>query len=383
MRKLITLFASTHLLALMLGSVTPAGAAKSFVYIGTYTRGSDSEGIYAFDFDEQSGELTPRGRAGISTNPSFLAVHPKKNLLFAVGETRDFNDAKSGSLAVFRIAPESGELTELNRVASSGGSPCHLVVDRDGRHVLVANYHGGNVAAIKIGEDGRLGARTAFAQHEGSSANPRRQEGPHAHSINLDRDNRRAFAADLGTDELVIYDYDSGAGTLQRSGAVEAAPGSGPRHLAVHPGGERLYLLNELLSTVAVIQYDPSSGATEVLQTISTLPADHQGNNSTAEVQITPDGRFLYASNRGHDSLACFKIDQDSGKLTLVEFEPTGGKTPRNFGIHPGGKFIIAANQNSDSLRVFAIDQESGKLRDTGHGAKCPKPVCVTFSTTK
>jgi len=358
-------------------------AAKSLVFIGTYTEGSDSEGIYAFRIDDESGELDRVETAGISTNPSFLALHPKKNLLFAVGETRDFNGTSSGSIASFEIEPASGKLTEINRVSSSGGSPCHLFVDRAGKHVLVANYHGGNVAVVSIGDDGALGQRCAFIQHEGSSVNKARQQSPHAHSINLDHANRRAFAADLGTDELVIYDYDKEAGTLERSGAVEVAPGSGPRHLAIRPDGDFVYLLNEIKSTLDVIRYDGETGACEIVQTISTLPADYSGNNGTAEVQINPDGRFLYASNRGHDSLACFRIDAGSGKLTLIEIEPTGGRAPRNFGIHPSGKFIIVANQNSDSLKVFAIDQTSGELEDTGNGASCPKPVCVTFYQTR
>ena len=383
MRPRWNYFASAKLLALLLVMATPLQAAKSLVFIGTYTEGSESEGIYRFRFDDETGALSPAGTAGISTNPSFLALHPQKNLLFAVGETRDFNGSDCGSLAAFEIDPSTGELAEINRVSSSGGIPCHLVTDREGKHLLVANYHGGNVAVVPVGEDGKLGARSAFVQHEGSSVDKSRQESPHAHSINLDRANRRAFAADLGTDELVIYEFDRGRGTLERSGAVDIAPGSGPRHLAIRPDGKFLYLLNELKSTLTVIAYEPGSGDCEQLQTISTLPGDYRGANGTAEVQITPDGRFLYASNRGHDSLACFRIDADSGRLTLIEIQPTGGSAPRNFGIHPGGRFIIAANQNSDSLRVFAIDQASGELEDTGHSARCPKPVCVKFFTPK
>lgn len=354
-------------------------AAKSLVYIGTYTEGSDSEGIYLFQFDEESGELSAAGLAGISINPSFLALHPTKNLLFAVGETSEFSGAKSGSVAAFKIDPASGKLDEISRVPSSGTNPCHLVVDRAGKHVLVANYSSGTVAAMRVADGGELGARTAFVQHVGTGPDKARQEGPHAHSINLDVAGRRAFAADLGIDQLIAYDYSEEAGSLERRSHLALAGGAGPRHLAVAPGGKYLYLLNELSSTLAVIGYEPGSGETRQLQTISTLPEGFTGNNGTAEVQITPDGRFLYASNRGHDSLACFRIDAASGKLTLVEIEASGGAAPRNFGIHPGGKFIIAANQNSDSLKVFAIDQETGALAPTGHGAACPKPVCVTY----
>ena len=235
MTPLRLLVCSTHLLAIVLGLAASAHADNSFVFIGTYTEGSESEGIYRFEFDDETGEITASGTAGISTNPSFLAVDLEKNLLFAVGETRDFRRTDSGSLASFKIDPSDGKLSEINRVSSGGGSPCHLCLDSSGKHLLVANYSGGNVAVVRVGGDGKLGARTAFVQHEGSSANPRRQEAPHAHSINLDRADRRAFAADLGTDELVVYDFDRAKGTLERHGAVKVDPGSGPRHLAPPP----------------------------------------------------------------------------------------------------------------------------------------------------
>lgn len=379
LKKLRTVFASAVMLAIMLGSATDLTAAKSFIYIGTYTQGSDSEGIYLFGFDDESGALSPAGIAGISINPSFLALHPTKNLLFAVGETSDFLGAESGSVAGFQIDPETGKLAEINRVPSGGTSPCHLVVDHSGRHLLVANYHGGSVAAVRIGDDGKLGQRTAFCQHQGSGPLKPRQAGPHAHSIKLDLAGERAFAADLGIDQLAVYDYQQEAGTLRQLSAEKIAPASGPRHLAIHPGGKFLYLLNEISSTLTVIGYAPDSGATRQLQTISTLPPGYQKYTSTAEVQITPDGRFLYASNRGHDSLACYRVDAASGKLTLIEIEASGGRTPRNFGIHPGGKFLIAANQNSNTLKVFAIDPQTGALEPTAHGAVCPRPVCVTF----
>ena len=379
MKVLGKVFASLHLLGLMLGLPVELAASESLVFIGTYTKGSDSEGIYVFRFDDKTGALTPAGTAGISTNPSFLALHPTKNLLFAVGETPDFRDRKTGSVAAFEIDPQSGKLTEVNRVPSYGKNPCHLVVDRTGKHLLVANYSSGNIAALRIGDDGKLGIRTAFTQHAGNSVNKSRQEGPHAHSINLDRAGRRAFVADLGIDQLVVYDYDEKTGDLRRHSSEGVEGGSGPRHLAIHPGNRFLYLLNELSSRLSVISYDPATGDTEQIQSIRTLPEDFRGRNSTAEVQVTPDGKFLYASNRGHDSLACYAIDAGSGKLTLVEIEPVGGKTPRNFGIHPGGKFIIAAHQNSNSLAVFAIDQKTGALSPTGHRAECPRPVCVTY----
>jgi 6-phosphogluconolactonase len=277
---------------------------------------------------------------------------------------------------------ETGKLKELNQVASGGGAPCHLVVDRRGRHVLAANYSGGSVGAWAIAPDGSLGDRTAFVQHEGSSVNPRRQEAPHAHSINLDGNNRFAVAADLGLDKVLVYRFRPRDGSLEAlpESGTDLKPGAGPRHFAFHPDYRFAYVINEMQSTVTAMTYQRRQGRLREIQTLSTLPPGFEGNNSTAEVQVHPSGKFLYGSNRGHDSIAVFGIDQETGKLTWVENEPTQGRTPRNFGVDPTGRYLLAANQSSDTIVVFGIDQTTGALSPAGHQVEVPSPVCVKFA---
>jgi 6-phosphogluconolactonase len=354
------------------------GAGKLWVYVGTYTQGK-SQGIYLFQLDPATGKLTPRGVAARADSPSFLAVHPGHRFLYAVNEVGDAASGKRGAVSAFAIDPGTGHLTFLNQQSSGGAGPCYVVVDRGGRHVLVANYGGGSVTVLPIGAAGRLGAATAFIQHHGSSVNPQRQEGPHAHSINPDRANRFAIAADLGLDKVLIYRYNAVRGTLvpNTPPSVSVAPGSGPRHFAFHPSGRAAYVINEMASTVTAFRCDPHSGRLQAIQTVSTLPRDFTGSSTTAEVQVHPSGRFLYGSNRGHDSIAIFAIDSATGRLTPVGHQSTQGKTPRNFGIDPTGRFLLAANQDSDSLVVFRIDQETGRLTPTGQVVPVPMPVCV------
>jgi len=348
------------------------------VYIGTYTRG-ESQGIYLFHLDLATGALRPAGLAGETTNPSFLAVHPSRQFLYAVGEISGFGGKPTGAVSAFAIDPKSGKLTLLNQQSSGGPGPCHVSVDATGGNVLVANYSGGSVTCLPIRTDGRLDKATAFVQHQGSSIDPGRQKGPHAHSINLSPDNRFAFVADLGLDKVMVYRFDAGAGTLIAANPPWAtlAPGAGPRHFAFHPDGRHAYVINELHSTVTALDYDPTSGALGTRQTISTLPDDFQEKNSTAEVQVHPSGKFLYGSNRGHDSIAVFAIDADTGRLTLVERESTQGQSPRNFGIDPTGKYLLAANQTTHNVVVFGIDAENGALQPTGHSVSVHSPVCV------
>jgi len=351
---------------------------KLLVYVGTYT-GGKSQGIYRFHLDLASGRLTPAGvTAGVS-NPSFLAIHPNRRYLYAVNEIGELGGAKTGGVTAFSINPQSGDLTLLNQQPSQGGGPCYVVVDRRGKNVLVANYGGGSVAVLPIQEGGRLGPSTAAIQHMGSSANPQRQEGPHAHSINLDRNNRFAFAADLGLDKILVYRFDTTKGTLVPNDppAASVAPGSGPRHFAFHPNGRSAYVINEMNSTVTAFRYDPKAGVLKEVQTLSSLPAGFKGNNSTAEIQVHPSGKFLYGSNRGHHSIAIFAIDPETGRLTPVGHQSTEGKTPRNFGIDPTGTYLLAANQDSDRIVVFRIDPQTGQLTSTGHGVDVPMPVCV------
>jgi 6-phosphogluconolactonase len=380
---------ASHLAGVMCAAALIQGAAaeepvakpgKLWVFIGTYTDGK-SKGIYRFALDTTSGALSEGELAAEAVNPSFLAVHPSLRFLYAVNEVGDFGGRHSGGVTAFGLDPIAGKLTRLNSQPSGGVDPCHLVVDRAGKHVLVANYGGGNASVLPIGDDGRLGDATAFVQHKGSSVNRQRQEAPHAHSINLDHGNRFAVVADLGLDRVMVYRYDSAKGTLtpNEPPAVATAPGAGPRHFAFHPSAPFAYVINELDCTVLVLGYDTAKGSFQPLQTVSTLPVPYKGEYSTAEVQVHPTGRFLYGSNRGHDSIAIFTIDPKTGKLTAAGHQSEGIKTPRNFGIDPTGTFLIVANQGSDSLVVFRIDPVTGALHPTGQRASVPAPVCVKF----
>ncbi len=360
-----------------------ASKAKTYrVYVGTYTEGK-SKGIYLLELDPASGALTSRRLAAEAVNPSFLAIHPSRRFLYAVGEVDDFGGKKAGGVSAFAINPEDGTLTRLNGQSSRGTGPCHLSVDRQGENVLVANYGGGSVAVLPIGADGRLAEASTFIQHSGPVALAERQGGPHAHSINLDAANRFAVAADLGLDKVFVYRFDPAKGTLTPNDppAGQVKPGSGPRHFAFHPDSRHAYACEEITCEATAFDYDPQAGTLKVNQTLSTLPEGVQvtPRDSTAEVQVHPSGKFLYVSNRGPDSIAIFAIDPQSGRLRAIGHQPTGGKTPRNFGIDPTGTFLLAANQDSDTIVVFRIDPETGLLKPTGHSADVPKPVCVKF----
>jgi 6-phosphogluconolactonase len=360
----------------------PAPAGDMFVYFGTYT-GEKSRGMYMSRLDLASGALTPPELAAETQNPSFLAVHPRGTFLYAVNEVRTFQDKPGGSVSGFAVDRKTGRLTALNQQSSRGGGPAHLVVDGEGRNVLVANYGGGSVAVLPIGSDGMLKPASAFVQHEGSSVHPRRQTRPHAHSINVDPSSRFAYAADLGLDKILIYRFDPDAGSLTAATPPFAAvkPGSGPRHFAFHPAGRFAYVINEILLTVTAFRHDKESGALAEAQTISTLPPGQEPEEgfSTAEVQVHPSGRFLYGSNRGHDTIVVFSIDQETGRLTYVQNESTQGSAPRGFGIDPTGTYLLAGNQRSDSVVVFRIDQQTGRLSPTGHRLELGSPVSVKF----
>jgi 6-phosphogluconolactonase len=385
MKSCYLTFSSLLLALSIVASVTAAeqeqaGSGKLRIYIGTYTS-APGQGINVGQLDLATGGLKLEGVAAETKNPSFLAVHPNRRFLYAVGEIADFAGKRTGAVSAFRIVPPTGRLELLNQQSSGGAGPCHVTVDPTGRNVLVANYSGGSVSVLPIREDGTLGAATAFVQHEGSSADPRRQQGPHAHSINLDAANRFAFAADLGLDKILIYRFDPAAGTLAANDPAWAtvAPGSGPRHFAFHPGGKFAYVINEMKSTLTAFRYEAARGALDELQTLSTLPAGPVEGNTTAEVQVHPSGKFVYGSNRGHDSIAVFAVDAASGQLKPVEHESTQGKTPRNFGIDPTGQFLLACNQGSNSIVGFRIDQQTGELTPTGQKLDVPSPVCVKF----
>lgn len=361
-----------------------SGKGKYMMYVGTYTQG-DSKGIYHFSFDPARGTLAPAGNAAVVSNPSFLAISPDRRHLYAVNEEGTFQGRRTGSVSAFSIDPKDGALTLLNQQASEGSGPCHLSLDRQARHVFVANYGAGSIAVLPIESDGRLGQATCHIQHRGASVNPTRQEGPHAHAIATDPTGRFVLSADLGLDRLLIYRFDPAKGVLSPGSppAAELAPGAGPRHFSFHPGGRFVYVINELNSTVTVFPYDSAHGVQKPIQTITTLPEGYTGSNSPAEIQVHPSGRFVYGSNRGHDSIARFSVDTETGKLRALGHQSTQGKNPRNFAIDPTGNYCIVANQDSGNLVVFRIDTQTGSLTPTEQTVSVPRPVCVSFLPAK
>jgi 6-phosphogluconolactonase len=373
------------MLTAMLFADLAAAAAKEYIaYVGTYTRGK-SKGIYAFRLDSGSGKLTPLGLAGEVANPSFLALHQNGKYLYAASELYTFEGQKSGAVTAFSIDRASGKLAMLNRVPTQGTSPCHLNVDRTGKYLLLVNYGSGSTASFPIKEDGSLGEAVSVIQHKGSSVDQKRQAGPHAHSINISADNRFAVVADLGSDDVFVYKFDASNGKLSMNDppSVKVKPGSGPRHFTFHPKGPFAYVINEMGSSVTAFDWNAKAGTLKEIQTITTLPADFKGVNHCAEVVAHPSGRFLYGSNRGHDTLAGFAIDPQKGTLTFIEHTPTQGKIPRNFAIEPGGNFLIAANQDSDNIVVFKVDQKTGKLTPTGQNLEVGAPVCIRYLPVK
>ncbi len=350
------------------------------IYIGTYTRNSDSEGIYTARLNLQSGELTDLKLAAKTENPSFLALSPDGKSLYAVSEISAHGGQPTGGVTSFSVAAD-GSLSPLNSQPSGGAGPCHLITDTQGKNVLVANYGGGSIAVIPIGAGGQLESPSTVIQHEGSSVNEQRQKAPHAHSINLDPDGRFAFVADLGTDKVNVYAFDPAAGSLKPADppAASVEPGAGPRHFTFHPSGKFAWVINELDSTIT--GFTCADGKLTPAQTVTTLPPGFGGDNTTADIHVHPSGKFLYGSNRGHDSIAVYEIDQESGKLTYVQHQATLGKTLRNFAIDPSGTFLLAENQQSNDIYTFRIDPHTGKLSWTGHKLDVPRPVCIVFAS--
>ena len=367
------------------GETKKIPAASSYlVYVGTYTAGT-SKGIYDYRFDPKTGQLTPIGVAAEVVNPSFLATDPQHRFLYAVTEMGQAHgpDAykTNGSISSFSIDRKTGALTLLNKIDSGGGGPCHLVVDKTGKMLFVANYGSGSVASFAIKPDGSIGERTGFDQHTGSSIDAARQKGPHAHAVVLSPDNRFLFVPDLGTDQIKIYRVDAAKGTFTPNDPPFATvkAGYGPRHFAFGRGAKFAYAVCEMGSSVAVFSYDPVKGSLTPVQTISNLPSDFKGVNNSAEIEVDRSGRFLYASNRGNDSITVFAIDPAKGTLTNVQVVPTQGNMPRNFAIDPTGKYLIAANQKSNNVVVFAIDPKDGQLKPAGQTLDITSPVDILF----
>lgn len=351
-----------------------------FVFVGTYTEheGSQSEGIYVYRMDPATGELKFEWEAKGILNPSYLAFHPHRHFLYAVNELGSFAGEAAGGVSALSIDPLTGELNLLNAYSSRGKDPCYISIEQTGRFALVANYSGGNAAMLPVQSDGQLGPATDVVQHSGSSVDPKRQTDPFVHSIVPDPANRFAIAADLGADKLVIYEMDLEKGRLHKNAEVNIQPGAGPRHSIFHPNGQYLYLINELNSTLIVFRYDAESGSLAEVQTISTLPAGFKGENLCADLHIS--GRYLYASNRKHDSIAWYLMDEESGRLSYEGEIASGGKEPRGFAIDPTGRFLLAAHERSDNIVLFKIDPLTGRLTSAGYEVNLSQPVCVKFA---
>lgn len=355
-------------------------AQEWIVFIGTYTHGA-SRGIYSLRYEGSTGKATPIGLAAQSVSPSFLAVHPNGKWLYAVNESRRYNGiSNSGSVSAFTIDHKAGTLTPLNIVPSRGADPCHLVVDRSGKWLFVANYSGGSVSVFPITSDGSLGEAAQVVQHGGATnTDPVRQEAPHAHAVDISPDNKSLYVSDLGADQIVVYNFDAEMGNLVLRSTAKMKLGSGPRDMAFSGDRRFVYSLNELTATIATLKHDAATGSMEELQSIPMLPQGFTGPKSGAEIAIEPSGRFLYASNRGHDSIAMFSIDAEQGRLTALGHESTEGKTPRHFAIDPEGKHLLVVNQDSANLVTFKIDQDTGALTQQGEPLSVPEPVCVLF----
>jgi 6-phosphogluconolactonase len=326
-------------------------------------------------FDTDTGALTSPRLDVEAVQPAFFVIHPDGRHLYTC------NSGSPGGISAYAIDPKTANLTRINGVPSGGDDPSYVCLDHTARFALVANYNSGNIAAFALQPDGSIGARTAFVQHTGRSINPQRQTHAYAHSIIVDPTNHFALAADLGVDKLFVYRFDDRTGALTPNDPPFAAvtPGSGPRHVTFHPNGRWVYLINEMGCTVTAFNWDSARGALAEFQTVPTLPADFKGANTCAEILVHPNGKFLYASNRGHDSIVVFAIDAASGRLTALEHVPTQGRTPRNFAFDPTGRWIICTNQDSNNAVVFRVDDATGRLTQTGKPVPVPSPFCERF----
>ncbi len=360
---------------------TSARVRELLVYVGTYTSGG-GEGIYLYRLDLADGSLRHVSTAAGVPEPSYLTLAPGGRYLYSVNEVEEFEGARGGAVSAFAVDRKSGALRFVNRRASKGGAPCYVTASASGRFVLVANYAGGNVAVLPALGDGGLGEAVDVRQDEGSGPNRERQEGPHAHCVVLDPSDRFAYACDLGTDKVMAYRFDRRTGRLTPNAQpwFAARPGAGPRHLTFHPGGRFVYVMNELDSTVTALSFDAAGGTLREVQTLGALPADFAGANTGADIHVAPGGRFLYCSNRGHDSVALFAIDARTGRLTPLGHTPTQGSTPRNFAIDPTGRYLLVANQKSDSVVTFRLDPRTGRPEPAGRSARVPAPVCLKLA---
>ena len=375
-RFLFSLILGVFLTAVSLGD-SPAAAKKFLVFVGTYTDKTDSKGIYAYEFDTATGQLTLRGLASETPNPSWVAIHPNGKFLYAANES-----GKQSTISAFSIDAKAAKLTLLNQLPALGEDPCYLSLDKTGKYLFVANYTSGNVVVFPLLPDGTLGPATANVKDVGTlGPNKERQDGPHAHWVASSPDNRFVFVADLGLDAILSYRFNPTKGTLIPNDPPFArlAPGAGPRHALFSFNGKLVYVVSELNSTVTTLSYDPQNGSLSEPQVVSTLPKDFHGRNDDAEIALHPSGMGLYASNRGHDSIAVFRGAGVKGAMTPVGIFPTGGKEPRHFAVDPTGWFVLAENQYSNSIVVLRVNLPTGDLREVSSTENVPSPVCLVF----
>jgi 6-phosphogluconolactonase len=355
----------------------PASGTHHLAFVGTYTGKTGSKGIYAYDFDSSTGKLTLKGVAAETPSPSWVAIHPSGKFAYASNET-----GPQSTVTAFSVDAKSAKLTQLNQLSALGAGPCYLSFDKTGKFLFAANYDSGNVVVYPILLDGKLGEHTANVKDAGSlGPNKERQEAPHAHWVQVSPDNRFVFVSDLGLDAILSYHFDAAKGTLTPNDppAAKLAAGAGPRHVAFSPNGKFIYVVSELKNTVTAFSYDATKGSLHELQILSTLPSDFVGRNDDAEIMVHPNGKWLYASNRGHDTIAVFAINPSDGTLKHTGEFPTAGKEPRHFAIDPTGQYVLAENQNSNSIAVFRIDASTGGLSQISLTENIASPVCLAF----
>lgn len=350
----------------------------TFAFIGSYAE-ADGPGLYACAYDERTGSLKLLDQASGLLNPTFLVPNENNKTLYTIMEHKDADGRKSGAAAAFRFDPAAGKLERLNDELTTPTTTCHITLDRTHRLAMTSSYHGGLFGVSPVLEDGRIGPSAEIHKHEGASVLPAQTQA-RVHSVIVSQDNRFAVVSDLGLDKVFVYKLDVPNRRLTLHGETSVVPGSGPRHFIFHPELSYAYGINELSSTITVYSYDAEAGKLAVVQTISTLPGSYEGDNATADIHLSPDGKFLYGSNRGHDSIAVYRVDPENGQLTVVEYAPTLGGHPRNFGVSPDGRFVLVANRDGNNVVTFSRDAETGKLTPTGSELKVSKPVCIRFA---
>jgi len=358
-----------------------AARDEIYLYIGSYTKHSPT-GISIYAFNQHTGELSYIDSVSGIENPSYLVIHPVNRHLYAVSEIMETQGKQSGLVVAYAIDPRTGTLNQVNQQLSEGSAPCYLSLDQQGRHVLVANFGGGTITVLPLEGNGTLGQAICTVHHQGSSIKPQ-QKAPHPHFIQYDPDHSFVFVADLGIDQVLLYRLEPSSRSLLLHGTVSLPAGAGPRHIAFHPERPYVYVINELDSTIAAYSFSREEGMLEAIQSISTLPDDWEGRNDCADIHFSPCGRFLYGSNRGHDSIAVYRVDAATGRLALLEHVITYGHKPRNFVIAPNGRFLLAANQGTDNIVTYQIDPQSGRLQKIGELTGISQPVCLKLVETR